>query len=52
MKKQKASTTLALSRETLKVLDGDMLLQVDGARPPPTKQSDCDAECRTSRGAC
>jgi hypothetical protein len=50
--KSKQKSSIALSRESLKVLDAAALVRVDGARPPPTKQSDCDAECRGSIGAC
>jgi hypothetical protein len=51
MTKNKKSS-IALSRESLKVLDAAALLRVDGARMPETRASDCDAECRGSIGAC
>jgi hypothetical protein len=52
MNKNKPKSPLAVSRESLKVLDPAALRRIDGARVPETRGSDCDAECRGSIGAC
>jgi len=52
VKKQKTSPALAIGRETLKILDRATLGHVGGAFPRETRQSNCDAECRSNAGLC